>query len=172
MVILNIAEYYQSIYAQNQYGSFWREINFKNSFSLLQVFLTNFIQWMPWIATKCLVPNVIIFVKLASNSGHLLITDKFLRPAGVRYSEVSLSFLKQSVFRTPNNIYDGTFYQESVNIFAKSSITYVRQDPNYSSIKDLIKIMRGTKRKFENFGSQYMDGFRDSILVRKMRDCC
>ena len=40
--------------------------------------------------TKCLVPNVAIFVKLPPNSGHLLIKNNFLRPVGVRYSEVSL----------------------------------------------------------------------------------
>ena len=33
-----------------------------------------------------------IFVKLPLNSGHLLITDNFLRLIGVRYSEVSLYF--------------------------------------------------------------------------------
>ena len=31
-----------------------------------------------------------IFFKLPSNSGHLSITDKFLRHVDVRYSEVSL----------------------------------------------------------------------------------
>ena len=40
--------------------------------------------------TKYLVPNVTIFFKLPPNSGHLSITDKFFRPAGVRYAEVSL----------------------------------------------------------------------------------
>ena len=28
---------------------------------------------------KCLVPNVTIFVKLPPNSGHLLITDEFIK---------------------------------------------------------------------------------------------
>ena len=49
---------------------------------------------MPWIADKCLVPNVKIFVKLPPNSGYFKITDKFYNngqwPVGVLYSEVSL----------------------------------------------------------------------------------
>ena len=40
--------------------------------------------------TKCLAPNVAIFVKLSPNSEQLLVTDNFLRPVDVRYSEVSV----------------------------------------------------------------------------------
>ena len=41
--------------------------------------------------TKCLAPNVAIFVKLSPNSEQLLVTDNFLRPVDVRYSEVSVN---------------------------------------------------------------------------------
>ena len=44
------------------------------------------------------VPNVKIFLKLLPNNGHLSITGNFLRPVGVRYSEISLYKKNNPIF--------------------------------------------------------------------------
>ena len=51
---------------------------------------------------KNLVPNVTM---LPPNSRHLLITDKFLRLVDVRYSEVSLYFLRKYLYKYDSGLY-------------------------------------------------------------------
>ena len=76
---------------------------------------TFFIEHLRWLLLKCELQwnlpiadipnswhafnsgNLKIFVELPPNTGHLLITDKFLRPVDVRSSEVSLYFDKKPV---------------------------------------------------------------------------
>ena len=54
---------------------------------------------------KNLVPNVTMFLKLPPNSRHLLITDKFLRLADVRYPEISMYFLKKYLYKYDSGLY-------------------------------------------------------------------
>ena len=57
--------------------------------------------------TKCLVPNVTVFVKLPPNTGNLFIADKVLRPAGARYSEVSVYLpLCRAKYRLHDLVYE------------------------------------------------------------------
>ena len=65
------------------------------------------------------VPNVTIFFKLPPNSGHLSITDKFLRPVDVRYSEVSPYFANQLTYEIYILIVHKSIFQKTLtlNIF-------------------------------------------------------